>query len=61
MTDTTTQPDTPAVRCTCDTPGEPGFPHRPWCATQHQHPGPDCPGLCEPAGHQPTELTQEDA
>ncbi|WP_329013143.1 hypothetical protein OG271_03870 [Micromonospora rifamycinica] len=37
------------IRCTCDAPGEPGFPHRPWCATQHQHPGPDCAGLCEPS------------
>lgn len=37
------------TRCNCDTFGEPAFPHRPWCATQHQHPGPDCAGLCEPA------------
>lgn len=35
-------------RCTCDSIAVPGFPCRPWCATQHQHPGPECPGLCEP-------------
>lgn len=47
---TPTVADTDAARptCTCDTIAEPGFPHRPWCATEHQHPGPDCPGLCEP-------------
>jgi hypothetical protein len=36
-----------STACTCD-PGPDSRMHRAWCASMHQHPGPDCAGLCEP-------------